>query len=167
MSRTTLRGPVLPISTDLYVARVGRPPRRWGAQCHGALPARQEHMDMATRTQPEENFAIIGDELPENPKPKIDVTNQYKRVLDAMEKAQAPKVRGKWVEIRHYASKPGSEKNPGGARKAAAKLLSGDVTLPECEEGWGFDVEWRNAWYDGSDRQGTVLIVRYSPDPTD
>ena len=120
---------------------------------------------MAERVQPEEVFTIVGDTLPENPKPKLDVTNQYKTVLAAMEKAQAPKVRGNWVEIRHYASKAGSEKNPGGARKAAVALLSGSVTLPECEDGWGFDVEWRNAWYDGSDRKGTSLLVRYSPDP--
>lgn len=122
---------------------------------------------MPQGTQPEDVFTVIGDELPENPKPKVDPTGQYKTILESMVKAQGAKAREKWVEIRHYTSKPGSEKNPGGARKAAAKLISGDVKLPECEDGWGFDIDWRNAWYDGSTREGTVLVVRYSPDPDD
>ena len=115
--------------------------------------------------RPKPNYGlklIKNDELPDEPKPRRDTSGAYPLVIANLEKLKAKP--GRWGEIAHYNAKPGSEKNPGGARKVAQKLLSGAIALPEAEDGWGFDIEWRSAHYDGSDRKGSVVLARYSPD---
>lgn len=118
---------------------------------------------MADRPKPSYALKVLKDlELPPEPKVTRSAESHYAQVLINLEKLMAKPER--WGEIAVYHAKPGSEKNPSGARKVAQKLLSGEVALPTTDDGWGFDIEWRSATYDGSDREGSVVLARYSPD---
>lgn len=72
-------------------------------------------------------------------------------------------------EVVHYAARPGTEENPSGARKIVSRILlpAGDknrIALPpssnEAVSGY-YDVEWRDAAYDGGERTGSVVIAMW------
>jgi hypothetical protein len=67
---------------------------------------------------------------------------------------------GKVFEVVHYATKNGSEANPGGARKLVQKFLDGKLVAPEIEGGY-FELEYRSARYDGGGRDGSVMLAKF------
>ncbi len=75
-------------------------------------------------------------------------------------------------EVAHYAARPGSDENPSGAKKIVNQLLlppgeKGKINPPAIgdDNGW-YDIEWRSADYDGSDRKGSVVIAMYVVEAT-
>jgi len=70
-------------------------------------------------------------------------------------------------EVAHYAARPGSDENPTGAKKVVRQLMlkageKGRIAAPSpANEGEFYDIEWRSASYDGSDREGSVVIAMY------
>lgn len=72
-------------------------------------------------------------------------------------------------EVAHYSARPGTEENPSGARKIVHRLLlpptekeriAAPAVNEEHKEAY-YDIEWRSADYDGSDREGSVVIAMY------
>lgn len=72
-------------------------------------------------------------------------------------------------EVAHYAARPGSDENPSGAKAIVKRLLmpvgeKGRIAapaIPEGADGAYYDIEWRSADYDGSDREGSVVIAMF------
>lgn len=104
-----------------------------------------------------------GTELPPNPARTRNVS--YTEVIDNLVTLQ--KTPDRWAEIAHYNAKPGSDKNPTGAKKVVAKFLDGSLKAPTSEESpeAEYDFEWRLANYDGSDREGTVVLAMFIASP--
>lgn len=117
------------------------------------------------RPGPSVELKKIGKELPPEPQRQGYQLGREAIVETILATAQEP---DEWFEIVHYSTRNGSEKNPGGARKMVAAIVDRSVVLPEVEdapEGAYFDVEFRNANYDGSGRTGSVLIARFVTEP--
>ena len=64
-----------------------------------------------------------------------------------------------WFEIAHYAARNGTEDKPGGARKVVASFMSGAIATPDGDG--EYDIDWRDATYDGGDRKGSVVIASF------
>jgi hypothetical protein len=117
------------------------------------------------RPGPSVELKKIGKELPPKPARQGYQLGREEIVNTILATAQEP---DEWFEIVHYSTRNGSDKNPGGARKMVAAIVDGSVALPSVEdapEGAFFDVEFRNANYDGSGRTGSVLIARFVTEP--
>lgn len=119
----------------------------------------------AKRPGPSVELKKIGKELPPEPARQGYQLGREEIVNTILATAQEP---DEWFEIVHYSTRNGSDKNPGGARKMVTAIVDGSVALPKVEdapEGAFFDVEFRNANYDGSGRNGSVLIARFVTEP--
>ncbi len=66
-----------------------------------------------------------------------------------------------WFEVVAYAARNGTETNPSGARKVVASIFEKKIKTPD---GAGdYDIEWRDAGYDGTDREGSVVLAMFVP----
>lgn len=65
----------------------------------------------------------------------------------------------KWYEIAEYAARAGTEEKPGGGRKVVQAFVNGRIVAPEGEG--EYEMDWRDASYDGSDRKGSVVVAVY------
>lgn len=117
------------------------------------------------RPGPSVELKKIGKELPPEPARQGYQLGREEIVNTILATAKEP---DEWFEIVHYSTRNGSDNNPGGARKMVAAIVDGSVALPQVEDapdGAYFDVEYRNANYDGSGRTGSVLIARFVTEP--
>lgn len=131
-----------------------------------ATPKKPE--DEKTRKGPDYELkpaTLIDGELPPNPQR----TRTESRTLLAENMLALQEHPNLPFEVVHYAAKPGSEANPTGARKIVSRILlpAGDkdrIVLPAAQvEGvvGYYDVEWRDAAYDGGERTGSVVIATW------
>lgn len=109
----------------------------------------------ATVVQTEEGVA-----LPPNPQ-RTRVASREELVNNLLTIQSTP---NEWFEVVAYAARNGSDKNPSGARKVVASILGGAIKTPDVQDGAGsYDIEWRDAKYDGSDREGSVVLAMFIP----
>jgi hypothetical protein len=93
--------------------------------------------------------------LPPNPA-RSRTVNREELIANMVAIQESP---NEWYEIAHYAARAGSAEKPGGARKVVDAFLSGKVKAPE---GAGeYDIEWRDAGYDGGGRKGSVVLAQF------
>ncbi len=118
----------------------------------------------ATRATPkgpsfELKKAVVQDDntLPPNP-PRSRTVSREELITNMLAIQESP---NEWYEIAHYAARAGTAEKPGGARKVVDAFLSGKVKAPE---GAGeYDIEWRDAKYDGGVREGSVVLALFIP----
>jgi len=98
------------------------------------------------------------EELPEEPARTRNAS--YSEVKANLLKLQ--ETPNRWAEVAYYNAKNGSDANPTGAKKVVGKFLDGSVKPPASgEDGGEYDLEYRSAKYDGSERKGSVVLARY------
>lgn len=101
------------------------------------------------------------------PEPPVTRSHSFKELKDNLLELQ--KHPNEPYEVAHYAARPGSDENPSGAKAIVKRLLlpagaEGRIVAPavnEDDKGAYYDIEWRSADYDGSDREGSVVIAMY------
>lgn len=132
-----------------------------------ATPVKPAAPATAPKAQPNYKLKLLkpGTVLPPNPQ-RTRVVN-YEEVINNLIALQ--KTPNRWAEVAHYAAKPGSDKNPTGAKKVVGKFLDQSIKAPVSEEypNAEYDFEWRVANYDESDREGTVVLAMFIPAETD
>lgn len=89
-------------------------------------------------------------------KPRTRTVSREELIANLLKLQDNP---NEWYEIAEYAARAGTEEKPGGGRKVVAAFVDGKIVAPEGDG--EYEMDWRDASYDGSARKGSVVVAVY------